>query len=100
MRLGILVNTDRHSNHLVGLTKAALDRGHEVNIFLMDTGTKLLDDPAVRELALLQGVKMSFCSLSAKKIGIACEGIPSEIVAGSQMNNAFMNHYSDKVIVL
>ena len=100
MKLGILVNTDRHSNHLVGLAKAALVRGHEVNIFLTDAGTRMLSDSAVSELALLPGVEMSFCSLSAKNAGVAYEGIPSEIIAGSQMNNAIMNRHADKVIVL
>ncbi|MBI5074293.1 MAG: DsrE family protein [Nitrospirae bacterium] len=100
MMLGILVNTDRHSGHLVGLTHAARARGHEVNIFLTDIGTRLLNDPVVRALALLQGTKMSFCAQSAGRLGIAYEGISSEIIAGSQLNNAIMNHHADKVIVL
>ena len=100
MMLGILVNTDRHSDQLVGLTQAAVVKGHAVSIFLTDIGARLLNDPAVRELALLQGTEMSFCAQSARKIGIAYEGIGSEITAGSQVFNAIMNHHADKVIVL
>lgn len=100
MKLGILVNTERHGNHLVGLTKAALGKGHEVTIFFTDTGTRLLQNAAVTQLALLQGVKMSYCANSVKKIGLAFDGLTPEIIAGSQMNNAFMNHLADKVIVL
>ncbi|MBI5846785.1 MAG: hypothetical protein HZB31_02325 [Nitrospirae bacterium] len=100
MMLGVLVNTDRHGKHLVGLTKAALARRHEVSIFLTDIGTRLLGDPAVRELALLQGVTISFCVHSASNNGVDYEGIPSGIIAGSQVNNAIMNHHADKVIVL
>jgi predicted peroxiredoxin len=90
----------RHNIHLAGIARAADAKGHEVNIFLTDAGTRLLNDPVVRELALLQGVTISFCVQSAKNIGIAYEGLPSGIVAGSQVNNAIMNHNADKVIVL
>ncbi len=98
--LGILVNTDRHANHLEGIVLAAQAQGHEVNIFLTDVGTKLLNDPVVHRLALLKGVAMSFCAHSANTLGIALEGIGPEIIAGSQVNNAIMNHHADKVIVL
>jgi predicted peroxiredoxin len=100
MMLGIIVNTDRHMIHLAGIARASQAKGHEVNIFLTDAGTGLLHDPAMRDLALLQGVTISYCLQSAKRIGIAQDGIPPEIVAGSQVNNAIMNHHADKVIVL
>jgi hypothetical protein len=45
MKLGIFVNTDRHLEHVVGLVKAALSKGHEVTMFNMDDGTKLLGTP-------------------------------------------------------
>ena len=39
MKLGILVNTDRHLKvEIAGLTHAALAKGHEVAIFAMDEG--------------------------------------------------------------
>ncbi len=98
--LGIVVNTDRHANHLAGIVLAAQAQGHEVNIFLTDEGTRLLYEPEVRQLALLKGVEMSFCVHSANTLGIALEGIGPEIIAGSQVNNAIMNHHADKVIVL
>ena len=100
MKLGILVNTDRHGAHLAGLTEAALGKGHTVIIFLTDEGTRLLRVPEVAGLALLQGVEMSYCTNSANKIGVAVDGVAPEIIAGSQMNNAVMNHSADKVIVL
>lgn len=100
MMLGIIVNTDRHGIHLAGIAKAAQAKGHAVNIFLTDEGTRLLHDPEVRELALLSGIEMSFCVQSAKNIGTTYEGIGPEIIAGSQMNNAIMNRHADRVIVL
>ena len=100
MKLGILVNTDKHLEDITGLTKAALSKGHEVILFAMDDGTKLLEQPSYIELHSLQGVAMSFCDHSAKGLGVKTEGVPEEIVCGSQYNNAAMNHDADKMIVL
>jgi predicted peroxiredoxin len=100
MKLGIMVNTNRHLNHVVGLTKAAIEKGHTVILFNMDDGTKLLVTPEFAELCKTEGVTTSFCDHSAKHVGVATEGLPGEIVCGSQYNNAVLNHDSDRVIVL
>lgn len=100
MKLGIFINTDRHLEHILGLTKAALAKGHEVIMFNMDDGTKLLGTPEMKELCKTKGVSMSFCDHSAKGLGVATEGIPEEIVCGSQYNNAVMNHDADRLIIL
>ena len=99
MKLGILITTDKHRDDIVGITKAAVAKGHEVTIFNMDDGTKLLGDSAFQSLCSTKGVSMSFCDHSAKRAQIATEGIPGDIVCGSQFDNANMNHDSDKVIV-
>ena len=100
MKLGILVNTDKHLNDIVGITKSALSKGHEVTIFNMDVGTKLLGNSSLHELCKTEGVTMSFCDHSAKREEIVSDGIPSEVVCGSQFDNANMNHETDKMIVL
>jgi predicted peroxiredoxin len=100
MKLGIFINTDRHLADIIGITKAAVSKGHEVIIFNMDTGTKLLGNPVFTELCRTKGVSMSFCDHSAKGLGVATEGIPQEIVCGSQYNNALMVNGADRVIVL
>ncbi|MEC4685597.1 MAG: DsrE family protein [Nitrospirota bacterium] len=100
MKLGILVNTDKHLDDIAGITEAAVSKGHEVILFAMDDGTKLLENPSYTELCKLQGVTMSFCDHSAQKISVKTEGIAEEIIRGSQYNNAAMDHDSDKVIVL
>lgn len=100
MKLGILVNTDKHPQDILGITKAALAKGHEVVIFNMDAGTKLFGNPGFAALCKTPGVSMSFCDHSAKNWDISKEGIPAEIVCGSQYNNAGMIHGADKVIVL
>lgn len=100
MKLGIFVNTNRHLEHIVGIVKAALAKGHEVVIFNMDDGTKLLGNPAFKELCKIKGVTMSFCDHSAKGLNVSTEGLPAEIICGSQYNNANMMHDVDRAIVL
>lgn len=100
MKLGILVNTDRHADDLIGLTKTALSKGHEVIVFFMDSGVKLLANPAVTNLCRNSNIHMSFCDYTTQKNGISKEGICEKIVCGSQYNNATMNNEADRVIVL
>lgn len=100
MKLGILVNTDNNRDHVIGLSRAALAKGHEVIIFNMDDGTKLLGDSSFSELCNLEGVRMSFCEHSAKGLGVDTEGLPKEIACGSQYDNAVMNNEADKLITL
>lgn len=100
MKLGILVNTNKHLDDILGIANAAAAKGHTVNIFIMDDGTRLLSDGSFVELCKTEGVKMSFCDHSAEGLGTKPDGLTEEIVCGSQFDNATMNHDSDKVIVL
>ena len=100
MKLGILVNTNKHLEHVVEITAAARVKGHEVIIFTMDEGTRLLHDPAYVALAELDGVTMSFCKHSADHLHLKTDQVPESIAAGSQYQNAVMNNESDRVIIL
>lgn len=100
MKLGILVNTDRHAKDIRGLTEAAVSKGHEVVLFLMDDGVKLLRKPLIVNLHKIPGVSCSFCQHSADVIGVSTNGITREIVSGSQYDNAVMNKEADRVIIL
>ncbi|MEE8328791.1 MAG: hypothetical protein V3R54_02545 [Thermodesulfovibrionia bacterium] len=100
MKLGIFVNTDRHVDDIVGLTKAAVSKGHEVIIFIMDIGVNLLNNPSLAGLCSESGVSINYCDYNAGKMGISKEGIPEKIGCGSQFDNATMNHEADRVIVL
>jgi len=100
MKLGILVNTDRHLGHILGLAAAATAKSHEVVIFAMDQGARLIENDAFVELAGREGVSASFCDHSARECGIDIDGVSEAITAGSQLNNAMMVHEADKVIVL
>ena len=100
MKLGILITTDRHLDHIVSLSRAASAKGHELAIFAMNEGTRLLAFSEFLALCKLDNTIMSLCSHSAAEFGVDTTGISKEIIIGSQFNNAMMNHQSDKVIVL
>ncbi len=100
MKLGILVNTDRHEDDLIGLTKAALAKGQEVIIFVMDSGVQLLSSQNVKDLCNNQGISISFCDYTTEKNGVSKEEFCDKMICGSQYNNATMNRQSDRVIVL
>jgi sulfur relay (sulfurtransferase) complex TusBCD TusD component (DsrE family) len=100
VRLGILVNTDRHAVEVAGLARAALARGHAVEIFAMDDGVRTLADPALAGLAALPGVAVSYCDLSLRQRGVDPAALPAAFREGSQYDNARMNQAADRVIVL
>lgn len=100
MKLGILVNTDRHARHLAGIVQAAAARGHEVIIFVMDDGARLLEQDLFRQFCSLPQVSVSYCDLNAQQCHVDKGKIPPGIVCGSQYNNAGMVHAADRVIVL
>ena len=100
MKLGILVNTDRRLKHILGLAAAARAKGHEVVVFAMDEGVRLLDDSAFADLGAQEGVSLCFCSHSAREQGIETDRRPAAITVGSQLNNAMMAQAVDRMIVL
>lgn len=100
MKLGILVNTNDHLSAITGVTRAAVDKGHQVTIFSMDEGTRLLESLDYTSLAELQGVSMSYCEHSALELTVNTDGLTDSIERSSQYSNAAMNHNADKVLVL
>ena len=100
MTLGILINTDKHMQHIVGISQAANAKGHEVALFAMDKGTRLLNNPEFKHLCKLENMTISLCNHSAQEQGVDTTGVSKEIVVGSQFNNAMMDHEADRVIVL
>ncbi len=100
MKLGILINTDKHLEHILGVTRAAIAQKHETSIFVMDSGTRLLENDLFVALAELPTVSITLCEHSAKNYGINTDVLSEDICCASQFNNAMMNHNADRVIVL
>lgn len=100
MTLGILITADKYMNDVVGITEAAVRRGHRVILFFMDEGCRLVTDKKIASLKNNGGITMSLCDYNCKKMGLLDKDIPKGITCGSQYDNALMNKESDKVIVL
>ncbi len=100
MKLGILVNTDKHLGHILGLAAAATAKDHEVMVFAMDQGVRLLENGSFTELAGEEGVFVAVCDHSAKTHGVVTEGISDAVVFAGQFENAMMVNKADKLIVL
>lgn len=100
MTLGILVNTDRHRDDVIGIAEAAVRKGHKVILFFMDRGCLLAMDEKVASLCAHDAVRMSLCDLNRQQLGIAREDYVPRITCGSQYDNADMVREADRVIVL
>ena len=100
MKLGVLVTSDEHTKHVIGLVSAASEKGIDVDVFCMDRGTLLLERDELKSLCKLDNVVISLCRHSAEGLGVNTDNISKDIISGSQFNNAMMNHDADKVVVL
>ena len=61
-KLGILVTSDEHLDHLLGIAKAAVQAGKEVLVFLTYRGVLLTQDP---RFAGLEGqAQVSLCNVN------------------------------------
>jgi hypothetical protein len=100
MRLGIHVNTKRHMKELLSITRAAVEAGHDVSVFIMGEGIELIAVKEMAELAEIPGVDLSFCEYNAMNMDIQRGSFPSSIRAGSQLDNALMVRDSNRVISL
>ncbi|MBF0540224.1 MAG: DsrE family protein [Nitrospirae bacterium] len=100
MTIGLLVTRDTFKAELIGLTKSASAKGHDVIFFMMDDGIRHSQDPEIVALKDLKGVTMSLCDHSAKLRGVTENMIPKGITAGSQYQNAVLNQDSDRVIFI
>ena len=68
-KLGVLLSTGpAHANlaAAVGLSEAALARGTDLYLYLIDDGVRALDDPRVRALAG-RGAKLFVCAYGCQK---------------------------------
>jgi sulfur relay (sulfurtransferase) complex TusBCD TusD component (DsrE family) len=68
-KLGVLLSTGLEHPNLetaVGLSDAALDRGTELYLYLIDDGVRALDDPRIQALPA-RGAKLFVCAYGCQK---------------------------------
>lgn len=98
--LGIIVTTDKHLDHIVGLTRAARDAGKEVRVFFTASAVKLCPDEKAQEI-VKAGADVSLCEKTYtlfeqdKKHGKEINGMKF----GSQDDNAENIGIVDKYVV-
>ena len=100
MMLGMLLISQGYRDDVLGLARAALEQGHDVNLFMMDDGVFYSQDAEVAGLAAREGVTISLCERSCQWRSIEEDMIPQGITAGSQMQNAVMHNSADRVLVI
>jgi len=72
-KLGLMLSTAPAHGNLdtaVGLSGAALDRGAQVYLYLIDDGVAAVDDPRVQALAE-RGARLFVCAFGCQKRGRA-----------------------------
>jgi sulfur relay (sulfurtransferase) complex TusBCD TusD component (DsrE family) len=71
-KLGLMLSTKPEHPNLrtaVALSRAALDRGGDVYLYLIDDGVHAKDRPEIRELAE-RGTKLFVCAYGCQKRGL------------------------------
>nr|HDM99746.1 hypothetical protein [Deltaproteobacteria bacterium] len=98
-KLGILVSSDRHIDHLIGITKAAYRAGKKVTIFLTNRAVLLTKNKKFTELEGL--CHISLCSLCMESFKVD-KPVPivNEKDFGTQMRNVVIMKECDRYIVL
>jgi peroxiredoxin family protein len=65
--LGIFVTSTKNMAHVMGIAKAAKDKGNDVKVFFTWKGTLLAKDPQFPELCNI--AEVAICADSYKKMG-------------------------------
>ncbi len=67
-KLGIFVSSDKHLDHLIGISRAAKEAGKEVIVFLTNRGVLLTQDPRFPEMEGL--AEVSLCNVNFEAFGL------------------------------
>ena len=100
-KLGLLVSTGpEHPNHVraVSLAEAALGRGADVYLYLIDEGVRLLSDPRLRLLPA-RGAKVFVCAYGCQKRRIPLEDTDGVSYCGLVVLSDLVNS-TDRFIAL
>ncbi len=83
-KLGLLLSTGLEHPNLetaVGLSHAALARGADLYLYLIDEGVRAIDDPRIRALAS-RGAKLFVCAYGCQKRRIPLKDADSVTYCG------------------
>ena len=83
-KLGVLLSTGLEHPNLetaVGLSDAALARGADLYLYLIDEGVRAIDDPRIRALAS-RGAKLFVCAYGCQKRRIPLKDADSVTYCG------------------
>lgn len=97
-KLGILVATDRHLDHVINLTEAAVSKEKQVEIFFTGAGVALTQKDDFRRL--VGKARLSVCDVSFRGMGLTGEvpGVGFKDFA-TQARNAEMINACDRYVV-
>jgi len=97
-RLGIIVTSDRHLHHVIGVVEAAREKGKEVAVFFTGEGVRLTRHPDFSRLPSL--AKVDLCEVSYRANGLEGDvpGLTFKNFA-TQAKNAEMIEDSDRYLV-
>jgi len=98
-KLGIFVSSDKHIEHLIGITKAAGRAGKQVTVFLTNRGVLLPHDPRFVEMEGLCEISLCSLCLEAFKVPRPVPVVKERNFA-TQARNVQMIEDCDRYIVL
>ena len=98
-KLGVLVSTDEHLDYVINLTRAAHEKGKEVEIFFTGKGVLLTQASDFKKL--VGKAKMTLCDVSFRALGLKGDvpGMGFKDFA-TQAKNADLIEKSDRYVVL
>lgn len=97
-KLGLLVSSDKHLDYVINLTRAAYNKGKDVEIFFTGQGVLLTQSPDF--IKLVGKAKMSLCDVSFRALGLKGDvpGFGFKDFA-TQAKNAALIKNSDRYLV-
>ncbi|MBU0733872.1 MAG: DsrE family protein [Proteobacteria bacterium] len=75
--LGIFVPTNKHIDHVIGVTRAAKKADKDVVIFFTHEGVLMTQDPKYQEIADLGPDEMTLCNVRWEELGLKGKPIPA-----------------------
>ncbi len=102
-KLGILVTSNRHINHLIGISKAAKKANKTIYLFLTHDGVSVTQDPRYQELAELGIDDISLCNVRWEELGLQNAPRPKGMTSSNmatQSRHVSMIETCDRYLVL